>query len=278
VAQSRKSKFSQVDGLLIREVGPWSKDKHFALMRYIDAVTTAMRDKFELHYVDPFAGPGRCAIRETEEEIEGSPLIAAGLRFPFDRLHLCDLDPKAVEALTKRLENKALPLEPQILCGDANDLVHEVLKEIPDRRTLTIGFLDPTGLHLHYETVRRLGSIRSDLIIYFPDFVDANRNAETVYASQSQSSLDLVLGEGNQWREHVLAQPFEKRPECLRRLYVSQLRKLGWKYFDYQRVGTEKNQPLYVLVYCSKSQFASKLWNRTHLVDTKRQRLFDFGE
>ena len=48
------------DGLFIPEVGEWSKDKHYFLARYIDAFTTAMKNKkwSGLHYIDLFAGAG----------------------------------------------------------------------------------------------------------------------------------------------------------------------------------------------------------------------------
>ena len=46
------------DDLYIPTVGEWSRDKHYFLMRYIDAFTTSMKNKKwqGLHYIDLFAG------------------------------------------------------------------------------------------------------------------------------------------------------------------------------------------------------------------------------
>src|SRR4051794_4025258 len=92
------------DGLPTPKVGPWSRDKHHFLIRYIDAFTTAMKAKgwSGLHYVDLFAGAGI-------EEIEGggldwgSPLIAAQAPTRFQNLHLCELKKNRCDALRNRL-------------------------------------------------------------------------------------------------------------------------------------------------------------------------------
>ncbi len=44
------------------------------------------QNKWELYYVDLFAGPGLCKIRETQKEINGSPLIAL-LENDFDKYY-----------------------------------------------------------------------------------------------------------------------------------------------------------------------------------------------
>jgi len=49
----------QDDGMYIPTVGQWSTDKHYYLMRYLDAFATAMHAKWGgLHYIDLFAGAG----------------------------------------------------------------------------------------------------------------------------------------------------------------------------------------------------------------------------
>lgn len=94
------------DGLYITEdVGEWSKDKHYYLMRYIDAFTNSMKTKgwSSLHYIDLFAGSGIERIKETGELEWGSPLIAAQSRYPFAKLHLCERDELKYDALSQRI-------------------------------------------------------------------------------------------------------------------------------------------------------------------------------
>jgi len=67
------------DGLVIPEVGEWSREKHHFLLRYIDAFTTAMRPKRwnGLYYIDLFAGAGIERLKRPARLDWGSPLIAA---------------------------------------------------------------------------------------------------------------------------------------------------------------------------------------------------------
>lgn len=58
------------------------------------------RSKFHLAYLDLTAGPGRCKIKETNEEFPGSPLIALEQDFP-DYIFI-EKDPILLNALDKR--------------------------------------------------------------------------------------------------------------------------------------------------------------------------------
>ena len=162
----------QDDGLYIPEVGEWSKDKHYFLQRYIDAFTNSMKGKAwnGLHYIDLFAGAGIECLKDSQKLDWGSPLIAAQSRNPFSALHLCELDQKKYKALEKRV-NKYHP-EVQIVNGDANLKIPEIINEVPPR-SLSLAFLDPFGLHLDFETLKILGLRRADLVIFFPDHLDS---------------------------------------------------------------------------------------------------------
>jgi three-Cys-motif partner protein len=120
------------DGLFIPEVGPWSANKHHFLRRYIDAFMVAMRQKrwHGLHYVDLFAGAGIERIKGDGLDW-GSPLIAAQAPHRFNQLHLCEKNLKAIEALDQRISRFPQPKAPQVLRGDANTLISEIIREIP---------------------------------------------------------------------------------------------------------------------------------------------------
>ena len=50
---------SKIDGLAIRESGPWVKKKHYYLSEYAKILTIGMGKKWSnLTYIDLFAGPG----------------------------------------------------------------------------------------------------------------------------------------------------------------------------------------------------------------------------
>lgn len=153
------------DGLYIPTVGQQSSDKHYFLMRYIDVFTTSMKGKWKgLHYIDLFAGAGIERLRVSKKLYWGSPLIAANAPKPFDRLHLCELDQRKYEVLSKRVAR--IRPDSQILNGDANEKIHDIAKEIP-QGTLSLAFLDPYSLQIDFEMLKLLARKKPDLIIFF---------------------------------------------------------------------------------------------------------------
>jgi three-Cys-motif partner protein len=247
------------DGLYIPDVGPWSADKHHFLRRYIDAFTTAMKDKpwKGLNYIDLFAGAGIERI-EGKRLDWGSPLIAAQATHRFTNLYLCELKKNRHSALTERLQKHPQPNPPTVLQGDANKLVHEIVRRIA-RGTLSLAFLDPHGLHLHFSTLRTLAAHRVDLIVFFPDFLDAVRNWKPVYFEDPRSNLDLVLGTGL-WREKLQSSAKQRWADELGKLYEQQIGTLGYAHFQHERISLPGGQYLYKLIFCSRSKAGATIW------------------
>lgn len=247
------------DGLMIPDVGPQSRDKHHFLWRYIDAFTTSMREKWSLHYIDLFAGAGIERYRDTHELGWGSPLLSAQAPYQFRCIHCCEANLQKCDALRNRLTKLNTDQEPQCLHGDANQRVNEIVAKINSSDTLTLAFLDPYGLHLHFSTLKALSSIRADLIIFFPDHLDAKRNWKTIYHDCPESNLDKVLGPHADWRSIFHNKPKPTWIDELRKMYESQIQKLGYKYFEYERISV-KQRPLYRLIYCSKNPIGLNIW------------------
>ena len=65
---------SERDGLPVRCVGDWAKEKIYYLTQYFGIFANGMKNKFdELRYVEICSGPGRCCTRDGKE-IDGTPL------------------------------------------------------------------------------------------------------------------------------------------------------------------------------------------------------------
>ncbi len=262
------------DGQYIPSVGQWSSDKHYYLGRYIDAFTTSMREKWgALHYIDLFAGAGIERLEESKVLEWGSPMLAARTRFPFSQLHLCEKSRVKYKALATRMSQ--VGPDSQILCGDANKRIDEIVQRVPAKGALSLAFLDPYGLHLEFETLRKLSDIRADLIIFFPDHIDALRNREMHYLQDPNSNLDRCLGAGANWRDLLDVTPTERHAEALRNLYVDQIRSLGYSEFEYQRINM-KGHPLYILIFCSRSNLAARLWRGISTTESDSQRRLPF--
>ena len=102
-------------------MGGWSKDKYFYIGRYIDMFTKSMKGKWNLYYIDLFSGCGRCRVRETEEEIDGSALLALNTKYKFKKYFFIDLDPLALNALKKRIKAIRLSNMSELIEGDCNE-------------------------------------------------------------------------------------------------------------------------------------------------------------
>ena len=65
------------------EVGQWAEEKHARIRAYLKlAAKPALKNflapgKAGFYYVDPFCGPPRARIRGTDQEIDGSAIVAA---------------------------------------------------------------------------------------------------------------------------------------------------------------------------------------------------------
>jgi len=119
------------DGLPIRCVGLWAKDKYFYLKRYFEIFTTAMKSiwKGELYYIDLFAGCGKCRVRETCEEIDGSALVSLSVKYPFKKYFLVELDSDAVNALKERVEKTPYKDRVKIVSGDCNEKINKIISD-----------------------------------------------------------------------------------------------------------------------------------------------------
>ena len=93
--------------------GDWTVDKLDMVEDYLDAYTTALKDKpFKLMYIDAFAGRGVLSSRDKDEEarrfVEGSALRAANVHDrPFDELLLVEKDSTHYRELQDRMRARA---------------------------------------------------------------------------------------------------------------------------------------------------------------------------
>ena len=186
------------DGLVARDSGAWAKEKLYYLERCLDIVSVGMKKKWagRLYYVDLFAGPGKCWIRGTKEEIDGSPLIA--LKFNFAKYFLVESDEKCCRALAARVKARAPEKDVEITQGDCNDEIENI--KLPPS-SLGLAFIDPTGVSsLAFETIRKLARSRKiDLIINFPEGMGIRMNLHQ-YTQRERNALNRFMGSAT-WQE-----------------------------------------------------------------------------
>jgi three-Cys-motif partner protein len=76
-----------------------------------------------LTYVDLFAGPGKCIVEGTEEELDGSPLLALRTKVPFDTVLLVEEDAASHAALDERVRNHSRASSAEVLAGNCNAII-----------------------------------------------------------------------------------------------------------------------------------------------------------
>ncbi|MGB6685872.1 MAG: hypothetical protein WBH24_19635, partial [Candidatus Acidiferrum sp.] len=71
------------DGLPARSTGLWVFDKKHYFERYLAIFTRGIGRKWsgKLSYADLFCGPGRSIVRNSGEEVNGSPLLSLDYEF-----------------------------------------------------------------------------------------------------------------------------------------------------------------------------------------------------
>jgi three-Cys-motif partner protein len=272
---------AQDDNLPTREVGPWTVDKLWWWNRYIEITTTAMVGKPAwpngLVYVDLFAGPGVLKLKSSGQRVPGSPILAARAPKPFSQILLAEIDRSSADACRSRLEQLGIADRATVFCGDCNDQVSAIRQQIPSG-SLTLAFVDPPGLHADFETIVELTSGRSvDLLILVADFMDIVRNVE-VYAGQTKSRLDDVLGKGSDWRKAWSELPNHSADDVTKLfldLYKRQLRsRLKYTYFGSEVLRLPKGAPLYRILYATRDQRGLDFWEKSTSKERGGNRLF----
>lgn len=251
------------DGLLLRCVGDWSKEKHFYLEKYIDIFTASMRKKWFLVYIDLFCGPGKCMVRESRVEIDGSPLIAVKSKYSFHKYYFVDLNLSAIDSLQKRCKNSLENDKIIFVNNDCNKAIETIARDIKSNM-LSLAFIDPTGLNAKYDLLKELAGKRTDLIINFPLGMAIKRNMKQSFGIE-ESAMDEFVGDKG-WKNCSNENEFVK-------YYENRIRELGYTYIEPGRmIRNNKNVPMYYLLFATKSKRAAEFWNKIHRIEYGGQR------
>jgi len=139
----------------IGEAGIWSAEKLNLLLCYLRGFLTATKRAPSRYYIDLFPGPGRNRVRETGEEIDGSPLIAMKAGPPdFTCLFLVDKSQQNAMSLDEYCKDYPGRCA-NISCGNANEDIDEILQNIPKKT------LQPSPFLIHEEVSLNGGPLSS---------------------------------------------------------------------------------------------------------------------
>lgn len=263
------------DGYVAIEFEPWAKDKLSHLEKYCNTFNTAThRLPNKRIYIDLFSGPGKCIIKGTNEEIDGSPLLSLNCKIPFTHYFFNDIDSDYVEALKNRTKNYKYNIE--YFNHDCNAFVDELLPKIP-KNAICFAYIDPFYLSINFNTIEKLTKDRRvDLLIIF-HIGQAKRNF-----FQPNLDMKLFFPPSVDWETFPNEIITGGRINTRRVLdaYERGLIELGYpgqNIKDDVLERTRTNIPLYYLVFASKHSLGKKLYSGVINRKDSLQRKFPFA-
>jgi three-Cys-motif partner protein len=249
------------DGLPLDEVGSWAKEKHERLRKYVD-ISRAVRRKFLQRsrcatYIDLFCGSGRAVIRDTDERIDGSPLVAFRSAHDsgqaFSEIHIADLEDEKVAAAARRIARTGGVATTHT--GKAEDIARRLVARL-NPYGLHFAFLDPYNLDaLPFAIIEVLSRLKHvDMLIHI-SAQDLQRNLDA-YTKPDDNRLERFAPG---WRQHVgLDQSQQRIRAALLSYWAGKFESLGLAPAERAELisGQERNQRLYWLVLVSREKIA----------------------
>jgi len=244
------------DGLPFRCCHSGTIRKLQMLKYYLEIFSEAMKDKYSCrNYLDLFCGPGLCRDRENGNEMFGSPSIALELKSPFTDYVFVDSSEQTFDILRKRCQKSIAASRPVIkfINVDANNDIDKVHNHLQELNSITVAFIDPNGLDIHWDTIRRLSkSPHLDIIINYA-LMDLKRNKNNYRAGNEKANL--FFG-GPDWPDNKF-----KRLS----FYKEKLKSLGFTAVEddgetMAGIKSPTGAIIYYLIYASKHNLGLKFW------------------
>ncbi|MCD6181514.1 MAG: three-Cys-motif partner protein TcmP [Candidatus Cloacimonetes bacterium] len=278
---------SVLDNLPVRCVGSWATEKIYRLTQYFGIFAKGMSKAWVgLNYIEICSGPGRCTIRETGEEIDGTPLaILNSQYFQFiNKAVFIDNSVSAIDTLNMRI-TKLGKSHSRAVYGDYRDIM-SLERALSGMNTtlLTLAFIDPTDCSVPFETIKYLKRkfSRIDVIFNFAYGTDMIRNIRRAIENPQypvRKKYDLFFGNKEFLSHPDTIKIKDSSPEnknlanAFLKEYKKNLDNIGLKFSAEKYV---KNY--YWLLFASGHKTGLKFWNESQKIGPDDQREFHFED
>jgi hypothetical protein len=253
--------FGEQDGLEMNEegVGSWTAEKYRQFQLYAHQFTRGMKGKWKsLAYLDLYAGSGQSRLPETNEIFLGSPLL---------------------HALESRVKRRFPDANVKFVCGDCDDPSFQLGDAIPNG-ALTLCFVDPYSIDIHFTTIRSLAHGRKiDFLCLLASRMDAGRNPHN-YTKEECKKVDLLL-DSDTWREDWEKQKsgLAREPnlgDFIRKEFSRKMESLGYLPTEPYEMRPIKNDKgvIYHLAVFSKDKTAKRYWQQASKYSDPQRDLF----
>jgi len=269
---NEKLNTTAADGLPARCSGDWIRRKHHYLDHYCGITAMAMKNRFKSRvFVDVMAGPGLCKLKDTGEELFGSPLTA--MKHPFTKFVFIESDPIMAAALEKRVQ--AHP-KAELATVISEDWTKVVTTGQLDFEGLVVAFVDPTGIaQAPWTAVERLlrGNRSIDLLttLQYSMGITLNLYQYVDAEPEKTTALDVFLGERD-WRNWQRGRSDSEFTGHVLNRYLEKFGDLGFQSSRQITVGARDSAFRYRLALLSRHPKADEFWQKIITVDESGQR------
>lgn len=158
--------------------GNWTEEKLNIFTSYLDAYLIALQNqKFNKIYIDAFAGTGEIETSDGEQYLVGSAKRALAASRKFDRYFFIEGDEKKAAEL-REMVNTEFPHLTRIVtvyCGDANEKLTQIIRDVDWRYNRGLLFLDPYATQVNWTTLENVAQTKSIDVWYLFPFSALNR-------------------------------------------------------------------------------------------------------
>jgi len=257
---------------MARSWGFWTRYKLEILQRYLDAFTTATKNRSATTsvYLDLFGGEPDNVDRDTQDPIDGSARIALNTTDPpFSHLRFFELEPNATK-LHRALSVEFPDRDWRVYAGDCNDTIREALADLRAGDAgwaPTFAFIDPNGPHYRWTTLKALAAHKGlsaktkvELWLLFPDPLFARMLPCTGEVRPADNTAITAMYGDPQWHAIWRAKLDSKiEPADAREEYVNLMRwrlegTLGYRWTHQLEIRNTGGVPLYHLIFATDAE------------------------
>lgn len=263
---------SILDERNIRCVGEWAKEKIYRLIQYFGIFSAAMKNKWNLNYIEICSGPGRCVLKGTKKEIDGTALaiINHDVFKHIQAALFLDANALVVQVLNERIHSLSSEHKAQAVIGDYQnpDQIEGILRTKIPEKSLNLVFIDPTECDIPFASIEKIMmTLRNvDFIVNVAVGTDAGRNLVSAAMNPTYTKVrdkyEAFLGSpGFFKRSEILERAQHGDDESLRQLfrveYLKRFEERGYKHTDIRRV-----KHYYDLLFASKESIGLNFWKK----------------
>lgn len=191
--------------------GNWTKKKLNIFTSYLDAYLVALQNqKFKKIYIDAFAGTGKIETSDGEQYLVGSAKRALAASKKFDRYFFIEGDEKKAVELQEMI-NAEFPHLTKIVtvyCGDANEKLAQIIRDVDWRYNRGLLFLDPYATQVNWTTLETVAGTKSIDVWYLFPFSALNRMLPKNGKYETwEGCIDRLLGDSGWQTEFYKEDP-----------------------------------------------------------------------